>query len=144
MSLKVPLKKVLFAVIAAVAAGADAVTVIGKAPLDGTITSVTFIPNATITGANTNTRAQTVINKGQSGIGAVNPATIQFNSGVNATGFDEKTIPLSATAADLAVVKGDVIAFNSAHVGTGLADPGGVVYVEFTRSNPAEGGLVTQ
>jgi hypothetical protein len=55
-------------------------------------------------------------------------------AGVNATGDDAKTIPLSGTAANLTVAAGDVLTFESTHVGTGIAEPGGTAIVEITRS----------
>ena len=50
------------------------------------------------------------------------------------TGYDEKTIPLSGTAANLNVAAGDVLAWQSDSVGTGLADPGGLVTIAFGRT----------
>jgi hypothetical protein len=118
----------------AAGAGADATTEVGTAPFDGTVTSVTYIPVSTITGANTNSRTFTVTNQGQAGSGTTNVATLAMVSGVNATGDDEKAITLSGTAANLVVASGDVLTFESTHVGTGIADPGGHVIIEITRS----------
>jgi hypothetical protein len=105
-----------------------------RAPFDGTITDVSYVPVATITGANTNTRAVSLVNHAQDGTGTAIAATLQFNSGVNATGFDEKAITLSGTPANLAVVAGDVLEAKSTAVGTGLADPGGTLFVTIARA----------
>ena len=120
--------------VAAVAAGADATVPVVKAPFDGTV-SASFVPNALITGADTNTRRHRLVNKGSGGAGSAVAAELQYNNGINAAANDEKTITASATAADLAVVEGDIIAFQSTHIGTGLADPGGLLIVVVTRDN---------
>lgn len=115
-------------------AGNDDTSVIGIAPYDGVVASVTYIPKSTITGAATNNRTIAVVNKAQDGSGATSVASLSFGNGTNATAFDEKALTLSATAADLVVAKGDVLVFTSTHAGTGIADPGGVVVVSFARA----------
>ena len=57
-----------------------------------------------------------------------------MTNGVNATGKAQATITLSGTAANLVVAQGDVIELQSLHVGSGIADPGGVYVVTFARS----------
>jgi hypothetical protein len=96
---------------------------------DGTVSAVTYTTVTAITGANTNTRSVTLVNKGQDGSGTTTIATLQFNSGVNTTAGNETTITLSGTAANLDVAAGDVLQWQSAAVGTGIADPGGLVNV---------------
>lgn len=118
--------------VAPVAGGSDFVSPIGPVDEDCTITSITYIPQATITGAATNNRTTSVINKGLTGSGTVVPASLNFASGTNATAFDEKALTNSATAADLDCAAGDVLAFSSVHVGTGIADPGGVVVITYS------------
>lgn len=105
-----------------------------RAPFDGTVTGVTYSPVSTITGAATNNRTISVVNRGQAGAGSTVVATLTFNSGVNATGFDETTITLSGTAANLVVASGDILEVRSAFNGTGIADPGGTAFVEISRS----------
>jgi len=117
----------------AVAGGSDDSNPVFIAPYDFTLESVTFVPKSTITGANTNTRKHELVNKGAAGSGSTVMASLQYNSGVNATGFDEKTITNSGTAADLNGSSGDVVAFASTHVGTGLADPGGLLKVTISK-----------
>lgn len=101
---------------------------------NGTVTAVTYTPDATITGANTNSRTVNLVNKGQTGVGTTVIATLAFVSGVNATAGDEKAIPLSGTPANLVVAAGDVLEWQSVHVGTGIADPGGLVKVTIDRT----------
>lgn len=116
-------------------ANADDKFVVGVAPFAGTVTAVTFIPEADITGAATNHRALRVRNCGSvDGTGTTVIAELAFDNGVNATAFTAKTIPLSATAANLVVAAGDVIQLFSDAVLTGITDPGGMVRVTISRS----------
>lgn len=120
--------------VAAVSAGSDLTTVVCEAPFAGTITRVGYIPITAVTGADTNSRTLTVTNRGQAGSGTTVAATLALTNGVNAAAKDEKAVTLSGTAANLVVAEGDVITFESTHVGTGIADPGGRVVIEFARS----------
>lgn len=135
MTDRAPLVQKMVADTDAVAANADKTENIGAAPFDGTITGVTFAPNSVLTGANTDSRTISVINKGQAGSGSTTVASKAFTSGVNAPASDETDITLSGTAANLVVVQGDMLAFVSTHVGsTGLADPGGLVSISLSRA----------
>jgi len=69
------------------------------------------------------------VNKGSTGAGNTVVATIQYNSGVNATAADENTVTLSGTPANLNLTAGDILQWQSTAVGTGIADPGGLVCV---------------
>jgi hypothetical protein len=71
----------------------------------------------------------TLVNKGQAGAGVVTVATLQFDSGVNTVAADEKAITLSGTPANLVIAAGDVLQWQSLHIGTGIADPGGLVAI---------------
>lgn len=115
----------------AVAAASDSTVNIGDIKRDGTVTKVAYIPDSAITGANTETRTISVLNKGQAGTGTTSVASLALTSGVNAAVSDEKALTLNGTAANKEVVEGDVLAFKSLHSGsTGLADPGGLIVVE--------------
>lgn len=98
----------------------------------GRISSVTYTPEAAITGANSPaSRTYTLVNKGQAGAGTTTVATLAMVAGVNGVAFDEKAITLSVTPADLVTADGDVLAWVSTAVGgTGLVDPGGLVQIE--------------
>lgn len=128
-----PLTEHINVQVAAVATASDATPAVDRSPFDGTVTGVTYTPNAAITGAATNTRAVSLVNKGQTGAGSTVVATLEFDSGVNGVAYDEKAIPLSGTPANLVVAQGDVLEWQSSHVGTGLADPGGMVHIEISR-----------
>lgn len=115
------------------AAGTDADVAVFVAPFDCTVTSVTYAPNVGITGADTNSRTFNLRNKGLTGVGTTVVASRAFTNGVNASPFDETPITLSGTAANLNLVAGDVLAWNSDAIGTGIADPGGLLRVSVTR-----------
>jgi hypothetical protein len=130
MSSKAPFIHVMEENAPAVAAASDKSTVLGAAPFAGTYT-----PDAQLTGADTESRTLTIVNKGADGNGTTNIATKAFVNAVNANDFDETALTLNATAANLVVAAGDIIAFISTHVGsTGLADPGGKVRVTISRT----------
>ena len=90
-------------------------------PKATTIESINYIPNGNITGVNTNSRSLVVSDTN----GTV--ATLAFTAGVNATKGEPTPFPLSETN----VPVGDSFQFQSEHVGTGLADPGGLIIVTF-------------
>lgn len=115
-------------------AGNDLNTQVYVAPRAATVSSVVYVPVTTITGANTNTRSVSLVNLGATGSGTTVIATLQFNSGVNATAGQAKTITLSGTPANLTVAAGDVLQWQSTHVGTGIADPGGLVAISTTAN----------
>lgn len=109
-------------------------TVLTQAPFDCTVTSVEYVPEAAITGAATNHRSISLVNKGQAGSSTTTVATLAFDSGVNATANNERTVTLSGTAANLILAAGDTLLWRSVAVGTGLADPGGLVRVTVSRN----------
>jgi len=108
-------------------------TVFGQAPFDCTVTSVEYIPEAAITGAATNNRTISLVNKGQAGSGTTSVASLSFAAGITAAAYDERALTLSGTAANLNLVAGDTLQFRSVAVGTGITDPGGLVRVSVER-----------
>lgn len=115
-------------------AGNDDDTVIAQAPFDCTVTAVEYVPEAAITGAATNNRTVSLVNKGQAGSGTTTVATLTFDNGINATANNEKAITLSGTAANLVLAAGDTLQWRSIHVLTGITDPGGLVRVTLSRN----------
>lgn len=115
-------------------AGNDAVAVVGVARHAGNVTAVSYIPTAAITGAATNNRRLRLVNKGQAGAGTTIVAEIQYVNGVNAAAYDENAVTLSATPANLVVAAGDVLAWESTHILTGITDPGGLARVTIARA----------
>jgi hypothetical protein len=109
-----------------------------RVPFAAKILAITYLAVAAITGANTDTRTLTAINKLQAGVGTTSLGVLAFTSGVDAVAHKEKAFTLSATAADLLCAEGDIIALQSAHAGgSGLADPGGVIVVTLARDPSA-------
>ena len=129
-----PAKNYTTTAVAVGTAGNDQSNEVAVAEYNGVVTSVTYAPNATITGAATNNRTFSLVNKGQSGAGSTVVATLNMGNGTNATAGDERAITLSGTAANLAVAAGDVLEWQSTHIGTGIVDPGGLVKVTIDRT----------
>ena len=115
-------------------AGNDDDSVVCQAPFDGTVSAVQYVPEAAITGADTNRRTVSLVNKGQAGSGSTTVASLALTNGVNAAANDEKAVTLSGTAANLNVTAGDTLLWRSVHVGTGITDPGGLVRITIARS----------
>ena len=132
---KAPLTKKLGITIDAAAATADKSTAVGVSPFAGTVTGINYTAVAAVTGAATDTRTLTLVNKGTDGSGTTVIGTLALASGVNLVAFDEKAFTLSAVAHATEVATGDVLAFVSTHGGSsGLADPGGLVSATITRT----------
>jgi hypothetical protein len=129
-----PLKRTIIQRVPAVAAGSDADTALMIADYDGTLVSCSYVPDTVLTGVVTNSRTLALRNKGATGVGSTVMATQAFVNGVNIAAMDEGAIPVSGTPANLDFVAGDVIALQSLHVGTGLADPGGLLRIVTTRA----------
>lgn len=129
-----PLVRVIEEGVPAVATAASDDTVLAQSPYAGVVAAVDFVPEAAITGAATNNRAVSLVNKGQAGTGTAVVASLTFASGTNATANNEVALTLSATAADLVVAEGDTLQWRSVANGTGLADPGGIARVTVSRS----------
>lgn len=134
MSGRAPLVTTMTAVIPGTAQASDAVYVVGEAMFDGTVTMVSYTPVSDITGADTDSRSINVHNRGDDGDGTTEMASIDFVADTDAAQYDETLLTLSSTDGATDVSKGDIITVQSLHVGSGLADPGGTVQVEITRS----------
>jgi hypothetical protein len=118
----------------ATAAAADYDEAAMEAPVAGKVTAITYTPEANITGNTTESRTLTVVNKGLDGNGTTVMGTLAFITSVNATDFNESAFTLSEVANAVNFVAGDILAVVSTHVGaTGLADPGGLVQIEYKQ-----------
>lgn len=104
-----------------------------RSPVAGTFRG-TLIPDTVLAGAATNFRTVRFMNLGQAGAGTTVMGTKAFSNGVNAPAGDETDITASATASDLVVAEGDVIALDTTVSGTGLALPPGLVVGYFTAA----------
>lgn len=104
------------------------------APFAGTVTAVTYVTEDDITGADTNSRTVTLVNKGSDGTGTAAVATLAFVDTVDAGADEATTITVTTDAEDKVVAAGDVLQWSSTAPGDGLADPGGLVVVTIQRS----------
>lgn len=129
-----PVTRTVEATIPAQTIAANADQAITTAPFAATVTKVALVPEAAVTGDNTNLRTFTLVNKGQSGAGTTVVATLALTTGVNLVAFDEKLFTLSAVAGATTVAAGDVLQLNEVVTASGLAHSGGRVIVEFTRA----------
>lgn len=109
---------------AAAAAGGGSVIVPHKA----VITAAKWIPGAAITAHGTNFFTLSFRNR-VAGAGTAQWATARAYSATNGVVSTPETLTLSATAANLAVAAGDVLAVEITHAASGLACPGGAVVV---------------
>lgn len=134
MSGRSPRIERLTADVPAVAAGATASTAILEAPFAGSVTAVTYTPIANMTGDTTNTRTFTLVNKGADGNGTTVIATRAMITGQNATDFNEDALTLSVVADATTVAEGDILAWVSTFAASGLADPGGLVQIDVSRT----------
>lgn len=125
------------ATIPAAAATADPDQIIAESHVAGKVTSVTFTSEAAVTAHGTNYRTFTLVNKGQAGAGTAVIATLALDTPTtdDLAAFDEKTIPLTSTEADLVVAKGDILALVETHAASGLAHSGGRVEIEIQRTS---------
>lgn len=131
-----PFSMTLAATIDAAIAGADSSGAYVVAPFAGTVTAADILAAALLTGADTDSRTMQLHNRGQAGAGTTLVASKAFILGVDAPADDATALTLSATAANLVVVAGDVLEFTSLHVGsTGLAGPKALGRVTFSRTS---------
>lgn len=138
----------------AVAAGSDATFFVDYMPADGTIEAVYYVPQTTITGANTNTRSHAIQVDTASGTNQI-ISFLQYNSGTNITAGQFYEFISLQGGAGLCVtsvffpqpltpyfpaIRGtnsssapypQGLWFKSTHIGTGIADPGGMLYVRY-------------
>lgn len=96
----------------------DTVHVVRQA---GTVTAVTFVGDAVITGVDTNTARHDLINKGLTGGDTRVVATKTYPNGVTTVAFDETALTVTTTAANIAVVAGDVLALSTVKVASNVA-----------------------
>ena len=84
------------------------------------VKGVKVIAEDAVNGADTNSVTLVLYNLKGDGSGTVVIATLALTNGVNLADETPKVIPLSATAADLLVAKGDVLTFRQVKVGNGM------------------------
>jgi len=122
-----PLTRTINAELAPVPQAASTEAEIGAAPFTGAVQFVTWTPDATTAGSPApNSRTLQVIDHGPS-----YPKGVPVPIPLAATGT---TTPNNPTTGGAPVAAGDVLAFLSTSVGTGIADPGGELAVVADRS----------
>ncbi len=96
------------------------------------VTSVKIIPQAAVTGDNTDRKNLNIIDCGSDGSGTTEVGNLDLATGVNLTAFDEKNIPLNSTYTDgVTMAKGDVIKLQFEKAGNGVLVPNLLVRVEY-------------
>ena len=118
--------------IAVATAGTDNESPIFRAPFNLKVTAVRFIPETAVVGGATNFATVAVRNKGAAGTGTTVVASKAFDTATtdDVAAFDEDAITLSATAANLLVAEGEVLAANVTKDGTGESIDG-ILIVEY-------------
>jgi hypothetical protein len=129
--------RVIVVALAPVAVGADETTeVMIPEQVKGKITAAAYVPNGEIKGAATNFRE--IILQQIKMAGTSSPtrevkklAVVKFESGVNNSGL---LVPTALTLESTPEFNpGEDLQVASVHQGTGIADPGGVLYATYTR-----------
>lgn len=117
-------------------AGTDQATSILEVLFAGTVSAVYFLPSTALTASASVYRTFTLSNRKTDGsTGAVTVATLVTDvAGADWVAYDRKNYTLTATAANLIVAAGDVLAVIETHASTGTAHGGGRIVVEITRS----------
>jgi hypothetical protein len=97
-----------------------------RVPYNATLVAAYWIPKAAVTADATNFAQLTVRNRGAAGAGTTKPAARTY-AAVNSVAFVAEAMTLSATAADLALVAGDVLTAEKLVTATGVALPPGTI-----------------
>lgn len=111
-------------------AGTEDIVALFAAPFNLTVEAVRFVPQAAITGETDTLTTLTIMNRGAAGSGTTSVATLAFDDDLDAVAFVDQEFTLSATAANLNVDAGHVIAIDKTVVSTGLGVEG-VIEVDF-------------
>lgn len=106
-----------------------------RAPFACTLKKLDIVPQAAVTGDNTNRTNFNILNKGASGSGTTEVGNLDLALGTNLTAFDSTNLPLNATyVSGVVLAEGDVVTIQHEKVGTGVLVPECLMYLEV---NPA-------
>lgn len=97
--------------------------------VNGTVASVTFVPEADIVADVTDYRTYRLINRGQDGTGDTLIASLATTA-TDLDAFVEQALTLGTPT----VAQGDILVWEEAVSGDGVASPGGRVEIEIARS----------
>jgi hypothetical protein len=116
-----------------VALGTADEKIVFRAPFKCKITRASFIPDAAVTGDNTNNFILQLRNKELDGTGTVAvTAAKTYATGVDIAAFDEDSLGAIQTASDADILEeGEVLALNKTETGAGLELPQGQIYIEY-------------
>lgn len=104
-------------------------------PYAGTVVAVNITFDVAMTGADTNSASESLINKGSTGAGTTVVATKAYTNGVNQAAFDEGTLTVSGTAANVTCAEGDVLALSRIKVGTGITNQPGMIQITYAAAD---------
>jgi hypothetical protein len=101
------------------------------APINCVLLGVAIVPQASVVGNTGTCKNLNLVDKGLSGIGAVEFGNLDLVTGEDLTAFDAKVLPVTATAGSDGHVlhAGDVVTLQTELVGGGVAIPGLLIYL---------------
>jgi hypothetical protein len=117
----IPGEQMLHSATPVVALGSDAQQGLGIVPFDCTVVDVKMVPQAAVTGDDTNNFTLSVLNGGSGGTGTTSVASKAYVTGVDSVAKVPETMTNSGTAANLNLDKDDVLVWDKTEAGSGLA-----------------------
>lgn len=106
--------------------------VVAQMAYNATILGAVWVPDAAVTGANTNNFALGVVNKGAAAGQSLTVTTVKtYASGTDSAAMVPETLTLSSTSTDLVVVANDVLILARTVNGSGLAGPAGSIEIAY-------------
>jgi len=117
--------------VAVVNIGSDIEVPVFVAPFATIIRQVGFVPQAAITGADTDYFTLSFINKGSDGTGTDEIAAKDYTLGVDVAEFDFEDL---GTLANNRLAKGDTVTFAKVETANGMATPQLITYILFERA----------
>jgi len=104
-----------------------------RAPFACKLKKLDIVPQAAVTGDDTNRTNFNIIDKDADGSGTTEVGNLDLATGVNLVAFDSTNIPLNATylADGVALAEGDVVSIQHEKVGNGVLVPYCDVYIEY-------------
>ncbi len=99
------------------------------------VVAVRIIPQAAMTGDDTDHATIGLVNKELAGAGTVQAAPQKvYDTGTDLVAFDADTLPVATAAADVNIEKGEVLALSIKKVASGLVTPDLVVEVDVEKA----------
>ena len=98
------------------------------APFAGRIKKIHVVPQASVTGDDTDRKNLNFIDKGSDGLGAVEVANLDLVTGTDLTAFKRTTI---SAVLDNRMAAGDVLVMEAEKIGGGVLLPDMLVLIEF-------------